>query len=133
MNETFANPSWRDVRAVAYYQRRCHVDARERWGPILRKAEYDLYGLLGHLCDGNADGGESWSGPPGYLQVVESDDGQLGGNCDPEGSRRRVSTGCLGVGGGEERRRRDGHGKRHGLIEEGVALSMPVPPDVLGV
>src|SRR5215213_2989150 len=110
--ETFARSVGWYVGAVAYDKRRCHVDAREGWGPNVRKAEYDLRGLFGHLRDRNADGGEPWSGPPGYFQIIESDDGQLRGDCDPEGSRRLVYAECLDVGRGEDRRGRHGHGKQ---------------------
>src|SRR5829696_5164669 len=85
INESFARSVGWNVGAVAYHQRRCHVDARERRRPIVRKADYDLYGLLSHLRDRNADGGKSWSGPPRYLQVVVPDDGQFRGDGDPEG------------------------------------------------
>src|SRR5215207_10514341 len=118
--ETFARAMGRDVGAIAYHKRRCHVDARERRCPILSEAEYDLYGLLGHLGDGNADGGECWSGPPGYLQVVEPDDGQLRGDCNPEGSCRLVYAECLNVGGGEDRGRWHWHGEERAPLGEAI-------------
>src|SRR5215207_1452750 len=123
----------RGVGAIAYHEGRCHVDAREGRHAILRQAEHDLYGLLGHLGDGNTNGGECWSGPPGDLQVVEPDDGQLRGDCNPEGSCRLVYAECLNVGGGEDRRRWHWHGEERAPLGEAVAVVELATPDVLGV
>ena len=131
VNETFAVPIGRNISTVPHYERRRHIDSGESRRPLLGKVEHDMHGLLGHLGNRDADCGQRRSCPSGDLEVVESDHRQLRGDCHPERPRRLVHAECLDVGGGEDRRRRHGHGEERAPLGESVAVVKLPAPHVL--
>ena len=105
----------RNVGAVPDDQRRRHVDPGEGRRLVLREAEHELDGLLGHLGDGDPDGGQRRPGPPSDLEVVEADHRQLLRGWPPRGPappRRRR-------GPGRRRRRRSRSAARAGRAARG--------------